>query len=98
MKMEILKTASAGTMESSDIMVTVAKGSGNGIAVHLTSSVEKQFGKEIKAVIADCARRLGVTDADITAIDQGALDCVIKARTETALYRSAGSTDYQWEA
>ncbi|MGE4585326.1 MAG: citrate lyase acyl carrier protein [Sphaerochaeta sp.] len=96
--MEIKKTASAGTMESSDIMITVAKPEQAGITVHLTSSVEKQFGKQIKAVIAECARRMGVTDADITAVDQGALDCVIKARTETALYRSADSTDYHWEA
>ena len=38
--MEIKKTASAGTMESSDIMVTVAKGSHTGIEIQLTSSVE----------------------------------------------------------
>lgn len=96
--MEIKKTASAGTMESSDIMVTVAKTKAKGVIVHLTSSVEKQFGKQIRQVIAECAQRLGVNDADITAVDQGALDCVIKARVETALYRAADSTDYQWEA
>ena len=95
--MEIKKTASAGTMESSDIMVTVAKGSHTGIEIHLTSSVEKQFGAQIRSVITSCALRLGVNDAEITAVDQGALDCVIKARTETALYRAAESTDYKWE-
>jgi citrate lyase subunit gamma (acyl carrier protein) len=96
--MDIKKNASAGTMESSDIMVTVEKNTGKGIQIHLTSSVEKQFGVQIKSVIKDCATRLGVKDADITAVDQGALDCVIKARTETALYRAAESTDYHWEA
>jgi len=79
-------------------MITVAKTETKGVTVHLTSSVEKQFGKQIRQVIADCAKRLGIEDADITAIDQGALDCVIKARVETALYRAAESTDYQWEA
>lgn len=96
--MEIKKTASAGTMESSDIMITVTKGETPGVTVRLTSSVEKQFGSQIRAVITDCARQLKVTDACITAIDQGALDCVIKARTKTALYRGAESTEFQWEA
>ncbi|NCC12438.1 MAG: citrate lyase acyl carrier protein [Spirochaetia bacterium] len=96
--MEIIKTASAGTLESSDIMITVTRGNTPGLTVHLTSSVEKQFGNQIRSVIADCARLLGVGDADITAIDQGALDCVIKARTKTALYRAAGSTAFEWEA
>jgi len=96
--MEIKRTATAGTMESSDIMVTVAANGDKGIAIQLTSSVEKQFGKQIRAVILSCAQRLGVDDASITVVDQGALDCVIKARTETALYRAAESTDYTWEA
>jgi citrate lyase subunit gamma (acyl carrier protein) len=96
--MEIKKTASAGTMESSDIMITVSKSKKNGIDIHLSSSVEKQFGKQIKAVITECAEQLGISNVTITAIDQGALDCVIRARTKTALYRSAESTDYHWEA
>ena len=96
--MEIKKTATAGTLESSDIMVTVAPSSKKGIHIHLTSSVAMQFGPQIKEVIASCAKRLGIDDAEITAVDQGALDCVIKARTETALYRAAESTDYKWEA
>ncbi|MFA6846688.1 MAG: citrate lyase acyl carrier protein [Sphaerochaetaceae bacterium] len=95
--MEVVKTGIAGTLESSDIMVTVTKGSAEGITIHLTSSVSKQFGKQIKEVIQGCARKLGVISADITAIDEGALDCVIKARVETALYRSCGSTDFTWE-
>ena len=92
--MEIKKTATAGTLESSDIMVTVAPSSEKGIHIHLTSSVAMQFGPQIKEVITSCAKRLGID----TAVDQGALDCVIKARTETALYRAAESTDYKWEA
>jgi len=96
--MKVVSTGLAGTMESSDIMVTVRKGTTEGITIHLTSSVSKQFGKQIKNVIRECAMKLGVTDADITAIDQGALDCVIKARVETALYRACESCDYRWEA
>ncbi len=95
--MDIVKTGIAGTMESSDIMVTVAAPTGTGIKIDLTSSVEKQFGKQIRKTITDCAGRLGIKNADITAVDKGALDCVIKARVETAIYRSCESTDYKWE-
>ncbi|WP_320129511.1 citrate lyase acyl carrier protein [uncultured Sphaerochaeta sp.] len=95
--MNVVKTGMAGTLESSDIMVTVSNGTLEGIVIHLTSSVSKQFGKQIKDVIRDCARKLGVTTAEITAVDQGALDCVIKARVETALYRACDSHDFKWE-
>jgi len=96
--MQIVKTGIAGTMESSDIMVTINKPTGKEIKIDLTSSVEKQFGKQIKRTITECANRLGIKSADITAVDKGALDCVIKARVETAIYRACESTDYRWEA
>lgn len=95
--MEIVKTGVAGTMESSDIMITVHTGTGRGVHVHLESSVSKQFGNQIKKVIKECAQRLGVHEAEINAVDKGALDCVIKARVETALYRACDTTDYKWE-
>lgn len=95
--MEIVTTGMAGTMESSDIMVTVSKPTREGITIELTSSVSKQFGKQIRGVIRECAQKLGVETADIKAIDQGALDCVIKARVKTAIYRACLSTDYKWE-
>ncbi len=96
--MQIKTTGIAGTMESSDIMITIAPPSGKGIKIDLESSVEKQFGKQIRKTITDCANKLGINDADITAIDKGALDCVIRARVETAIYRACESTDYKWEA
>ncbi|OYO87116.1 citrate lyase acyl carrier protein [Lachnotalea glycerini] len=83
-------------MESSDIMITVCKSDKNGIDIKLERSVEKQFGKQIKAVIEASANRLQLKDAKIIAIDKGALDCVIKARVETAIYRACESTDYRW--
>ncbi len=96
--MKIVKTGIAGTMESSDILITVASPSGTDVKIDLTSSVEKQFGKQIKATIKECVKKLGITACDITAVDKGALDCVIKARVETAVYRACESTDYKWEA
>jgi citrate lyase subunit gamma (acyl carrier protein) len=94
--MKVVKTGVAGTMESSDIMITICKCEHKGIEIKLESSVEKQFGKQIRAVIEASAKRLGLEEAEIIAVDKGALDCVIKARVETAIYRACESTDYRW--
>ena len=85
--MEILKPAVAGTLESSDCMVTVEPGQGK-VNLDLDSSVIRQFGPQIKKVIAETLARLDVTDVNIRVVDKGALDCTIKARVEAAVYRS----------
>ena len=94
--MIIKTTGSSGTLESSDIMVTLEPRAGGGVEIELTSSVEKQFGKEIRRVIGETLRELGVENARVTAVDRGALDCAIKARVKTAAYRASGETDYRW--
>ncbi len=97
--MNVIKRAIAGTMESSDIQVTIepAKGSGQ-IDITLKSSVEKQFGRQIRAVITETLNNLGVTEGKVIAIDKGALDCTIKARVKAAAYRAAEETEaFNWE-
>ena len=85
--MEIKKPAVAGTLESSDCMVTVEPGQG-GVELDLDSAVLRQYGKQIRKVIRETLERLDVTDAKVTVVDKGALDCTIKARVECAVYRS----------
>lgn len=85
--MEIKKPAVAGTLESSDCMVTVEPGEG-GIEFDLDSSVIRQYGNQIKKVTLETLARLGVTDARVRMVDKGALDCTIKARVECACYRA----------
>ena len=85
--MEVLKTAMAGTLESSDCLVTVEPGQGK-VELDLDSAVLHQFGKQIRKVIFETLDRLDVTDAKVTVVDKGALDCTIKARVECAVYRS----------
>jgi citrate lyase subunit gamma (acyl carrier protein) len=97
--MEIKQTALAGTMESSDIMITIEPATG-GIAIDLKSPVEKQYGAAIRAVIQETLAELGIAAAKITAIDKGALDCAIRARVKTAVYRANGpaeSAQYEWK-
>lgn len=94
--MEIQKIGTAGTVESSDIMVTIEP-SENGIEIELESSVEKQFGDQIRQVINDTLSKLDITDAKVTAVDQGALDCTIQARTIVAVHRAANKDTYNWK-
>lgn len=96
--MEIKDIGSAGTMESSDIMVTIKQNPKKGIVIELDSSVEQQFGAQIKKVITESLRELEIEDALVTAVDKGALDCAIKARVYAAAYRACQRKDYIWEA
>ena len=85
--MKIEKPAVAGTLESSDCMVTVEPGAGQ-LELDLDSTVIRQYGRQIRKVIFETLDRLEVTDARVTVVDKGALDCTIKARVECAVYRS----------
>ena len=94
--MEIRKSAAAGTLESSDCLVTVEPG--EGISLELSSSVMNQYGRQIKATVLETLERLGVKDATVTVVDKGALDCTLKARVECAVFRSsdASSANIPW--
>jgi len=93
--MEILKSSVAGTMESSDIMITLEPGSG-GIEIELKSLVDKQFGRQIRSAIENTLSQLQVKNARVIAVDKGALDCTIQARVKTAVYRAAGESPLVW--
>jgi citrate lyase subunit gamma (acyl carrier protein) len=90
--MEILQAAAAGTLESSDAMVTVEPG-GDGVELNLTSSVMNQYGRHIRDTVLETLDRLGVKNAHVTVVDKGALDCTIKARVECAVFRSCGKSE-----
>ena len=94
--MEILKSAAAGTLESSDCMVTVEPG--EGISLDLSSSVMNQYGRQIKAAVLETLERLDVKNANVTIVDKGALECTLKARVECAVFRScdASSANIPW--
>lgn len=95
--LEIKQSASAGTTESSDILITIDKNQSNDIQINLESSVEKQFGRQIRAKIQTTLEKLDVTNAKIKAIDKGALDCTIEARTIAAVYRAANQDTIDWQ-
>lgn len=86
--MEILKNAVAGTMESSDAYVEIEPATG--LTVQLESVVQEQFGEEIRSVVSQVLAENGVHNANVRVIDRGALECVIRARVETAICRGKG--------
>ena len=87
--MDISKCASAGTMESSDAYVEIEP-SQEGLSIQLESVVLKQFGERIQTVIREVLEEQGVKKAGVRVIDRGALECVIRARVETAILRGKG--------
>ena len=51
----------------------------------------------IEEVIIATLKNLGITSAKVSAVDKGALDCTIEARTVTAIHRAAEKDDYNWK-
>ena len=84
-------------MESSDINIIIGPSDSGAIEIDLQSSVEKQFGRQIRKTIEDTLKKHSITSANVKAVDKGAIDYVIIARTETAIYRAADREDYIWE-
>lgn len=93
--MILKKTAMAGTLESSDVMVTVAPNGGHGIQIELRSDVQAQFGDAIRETVMAVLKEMEVTDAAVSLVDKGALDCAIRARMRCALCRGA-EEKYDW--
>ena len=86
---KIIKPATCGTMESSDVFVTLEPGC-DGLDIQIESVVMKQFGDEIMAVVKDVLREFDVRDAFVSVVDHGALECVLRARVECAVLRAKG--------
>ena len=83
---EIIKLATAGTDEKSDAVVTIAPGD-NGLQLEIKSVVMNQFGPAIESAVREVLTDMGVENAVVTVADRGALDCVLRARVETAVLR-----------
>ena len=93
--MELKQPAMAGTMESSDIQITLRPNPGGGIAIDLKSDVMTTFGDAIQATIREVLEEFDVRDAQVIAVDKGALDFVIRARMQCAVCRAA-DIEYDW--
>ena len=90
--MKIKQSAVAGTLESSDVLVTVEPREGS-VELDISSSVINQYGRQIRATVVETLKRLDVDEARVTIVDKGALDCTLKARVECAIFRACGQSE-----
>ncbi|MDD3804067.1 MAG: citrate lyase acyl carrier protein [bacterium] len=86
--MDIKKTGVAGSETKQDVLVKVEPGL-NGIEIKITSSLGMLYYKQIASSVDETASRYGIANALITVVDYGALDFVIRARTESAILRAS---------
>lgn len=87
--MEIIRNASAGTLESCDCMVLVTPSGDDKVRVEIDSIVYAQYGEAIRETVNRVLDEFQVKGAQVRVQDRGAYDCVIEARVETALMRAA---------
>ena len=87
--MNISKKAFAGTLESSDAYVEIEP-SEKGVEISVESVVKKQFGEKIRQAVLEVLEENQVENANVRITDRGALECVIRARVETAIVRGKG--------
>ena len=94
--MRLENTGIAGTLESSDVMVTVSPNPSSGIDIQIDSAVSAQYGDEMRETVQAVMREFDISDAVVQLQDKGALDCVIRARCETAACRALG-VGFNWK-
>ncbi|MFS2224633.1 citrate lyase acyl carrier protein [Pantoea sp. B65] len=94
--MKIIQEALAGTVESSDLLVKIAPAEGE-FNVVINSEVMKQFGEQIRLVVNQTLAALDIREGLFLIEDKGALDCVIRARVQSAVLRAAGIDEINWE-
>lgn len=81
----IIRTASAGSAESGDALVTVEPCGQTRIEV--SSTLYSRFGQAIEDTAREVLREQGVENVKLTVDDHGALDWILRARLEIALER-----------
>ena len=85
-KLILLHTASAGTLESSDCLVTVSPS--EKLDLEYKGANSTVFAERTMRLVESVAKEYEVEGAEISIQDQGALEITIRARLETALERA----------
>ena len=85
--MKIIKSAAAGSMESNDAMILIEPGEGE-VEIAIESVVMRQFGQQIESAVKSVLDEYEIDDARVWVRDKGAVECTLKARTETAILRA----------
>lgn len=89
--MQLKHSAIAGTLESSDAQVMIEPA--DELTITIRSEVEAQYGEQILATAEDVLAKLELDKVSLVIQDQGALDCTLRARIQTAIFRAGDITD-----
>lgn len=81
------RTAMAGSLESNDALVVLREQAAEEPVIEVHSSVERQFGRQIRESVADVLARFALRFVHVSIQDRGAYDCTIRARVEGAILR-----------
>ncbi|HEY1859294.1 MAG TPA: citrate lyase acyl carrier protein, partial [Gemmataceae bacterium] len=82
----------AGGDVRSDLHVTFEPRASGGIEIELQSRVYPYYGENIRQQVRDVLQALGVKQAHVSVVDEGALPFVIAARLEAAVRRAGIGT------
>jgi len=91
MSTEVKKMVTAGSLESSDVLVTIAPSAGSGVDYQIESIVIKQYGNRIRRVAEEVISSAGLSHVTVHVQDKGALECTLRARLETAIERATAA-------
>ena len=93
--MILKKPAMAGTLESSDVQITLRPNPNGGVQLNLRSDVMAQFGDVIRDTVMEELKKFDLNDVVVDVEDKGALDFVIRSRLQCAICRGA-EISYNW--
>lgn len=86
--MKAKRNSVAGSLESSDVLVTISPAEDEALELQVESIVLKQYGKRIREVALEMANVSDLSGATLHIQDRGALECTLRARLETAITRA----------
>lgn len=87
--MQDVITGVAGSLESCDALVMVMLSpERRGIELELDSPSMDAFGENMERAVRETLKSLGIDHGFVKVQDRGALDCTLRARTETATRRA----------
>jgi len=92
----MINSAHAGTLESSDVYIQINPIEEDIVEIELQSSVAELYDDMIEELVRDTLKQMNISGVHVNIQDKGALDFVIKARLQAAVYRACG-TEPSWE-
>jgi len=87
----MINSAHAGTLESSDVYIQINPIDEDEVQIELHSSVAELYDDMIEELILDTLKEMNVSGINVHVQDKGALDFVIKARLQAAVFRACSS-------